>query len=485
MRHLCCPRLCARHNFKARIKVYHGGRELLEDADATVDFRGAVLGIRPGRCCAFVASLAIQQRIRNVKRHRAAKLRQLGILALIQINQNQNSPKYIFSKQVCRGCGLCFAPAQIPVGLKLSRTLPNLSNYTYKSLETPSDFATRRESREMQSRGGFGSVHACAGFGMTYLTDHQVVNTSNYDEAKIIANRRWALNQKGSHLISRNYNLIFNEFKLHKSRLAYIEHGGQTKAYVEGLRTNTVDLWVHKTGHVVHRIDGEAAISSPDHIALHAPRQEFCVETATFSGFILGLDAALVQSATLQLFGADDVWTPTLLPSGATNTIRSLINWTAIEASNPTSLVANSASVAACVEKALLAAMMEALAVRGDVAEQKYLDEKTIREAEQWIDANLSQPIGVEDVAAMLQVNSNALRQTFYRLRGIKLAEAITLRRLDKAHAALRRAETGQTVTSIATELGFFELGRFAVRYRKRFGEKPSETLAGSIARLS
>jgi len=33
------------------------------------------------------------------------------------------------------------------------------------------------------------------------------------------------------------------------------------------------------------------------------------------------------------------------------------------------------------------------------------------------------------------------------------------------------------TVTEVATALGFVELGRFSVEYRKAFGESPSETL--------
>ena len=50
--------------------------------------------------------------------------------------------------------------------------------------------------------------------------------------------------------------------------------------------------------------------------------------------------------------------------------------------------------------------------------------------------------------------------------------------RLRAARAALRAAAPGTTtVTDVAMSYGFFELGRFAGRYRHTFGEVPSETL--------
>lgn len=53
----------------------------------------------------------------------------------------------------------------------------------------------------------------------------------------------------------------------------------------------------------------------------------------------------------------------------------------------------------------------------------------------------------------------------------------LLLRRMHQARRALREANAGATVTDIAMRFGFWELGRFAVRYKSLFGESPSQTL--------
>jgi AraC-like DNA-binding protein len=52
------------------------------------------------------------------------------------------------------------------------------------------------------------------------------------------------------------------------------------------------------------------------------------------------------------------------------------------------------------------------------------------------------------------------------------------LRRMSLVRAALMRADPATTtVTDIATDHGFWELGRFSVEYRTLFGESPSAAL--------
>ena len=55
------------------------------------------------------------------------------------------------------------------------------------------------------------------------------------------------------------------------------------------------------------------------------------------------------------------------------------------------------------------------------------------------------------------------------------------LRRMHLARRALAAATSdGLTVTGVAADYGFGELGRFAVEYRTLFGESPSLTLKRS-----
>ena len=62
----------------------------------------------------------------------------------------------------------------------------------------------------------------------------------------------------------------------------------------------------------------------------------------------------------------------------------------------------------------------------------------------------------------------------------------LNLRRMHLAHRALLRTEPeNSTVTRIATDYGFWELGRFSVTYRALFGEPPLESLRRPAEQIS
>jgi len=104
-----------------------------------------------------------------------------------------------------------------------------------------------------------------------------------------------------------------------------------------------------------------------------------------------------------------------------------------------------------------------------------------LRLAEDYIEANLDQPITLEDIARAAGTTARSLQMAFRQFRGTTPMGFLRDRRLDRAHQALMDARPGATVTDIASDWGFTHLGRFSQIYRARFGKSPSDTLRAAL----
>jgi AraC-like DNA-binding protein len=92
--------------------------------------------------------------------------------------------------------------------------------------------------------------------------------------------------------------------------------------------------------------------------------------------------------------------------------------------------------------------------------------------------AHDSDPLYLTELCAELGVSDRTLRLHCQQHLGMSPQQYLWLRRMNMARRALTSADaTLATVSSVATEYGFGELGRFSVRYRDLFGESPSVTL--------
>ena len=88
------------------------------------------------------------------------------------------------------------------------------------------------------------------------------------------------------------------------------------------------------------------------------------------------------------------------------------------------------------------------------------------------------QSVSVSDLARQSGVPERTLRTASQRCYGLSPVEYLRIQRLHQAHQILRESHPDQTtVTHIAFDLGFWDLGRFAGAYRRLFDELPSETL--------
>lgn len=100
-----------------------------------------------------------------------------------------------------------------------------------------------------------------------------------------------------------------------------------------------------------------------------------------------------------------------------------------------------------------------------------------VRLAEEYMEAHCEDPITIEELAAVTGVGVRTLQKGFRRHRGITPLQLLRYLRLDRVRNALRHADPREdTVSRIAMDHGFSQLGRFAAEYRRRFGESPSET---------
>jgi AraC-like DNA-binding protein len=100
---------------------------------------------------------------------------------------------------------------------------------------------------------------------------------------------------------------------------------------------------------------------------------------------------------------------------------------------------------------------------------------------EEVLSAHESVPLYVAEICTAIAVSERTLRACCQKQLGMSPIRYLWLRRMHLARRALVRAAPGtSTVTRIAADHGFWELGRFAVEYRTLFGDSPSETLRRS-----
>src|SRR5215831_2858860 len=106
-----------------------------------------------------------------------------------------------------------------------------------------------------------------------------------------------------------------------------------------------------------------------------------------------------------------------------------------------------------------------------------YVASGDVKRAINYMEANLTSPIGLAEITAAAGVPSRTLLEHFKRYRGVSPIGYLRGARFARVREALRYAEPEENVTGIAMSLGFTHMGRFSLEYRKRFGESPSETL--------
>ncbi|PHP66800.1 AraC family transcriptional regulator [Zhengella mangrovi] len=104
-----------------------------------------------------------------------------------------------------------------------------------------------------------------------------------------------------------------------------------------------------------------------------------------------------------------------------------------------------------------------------------------VRQAEAILEAEARKGPTIADVASRVGVSGRTLNEGFRRFRGRSPRDFLAARRLDGFREDLLISPPDINIAQIAAAWGYVSFGPLAVRYRARFGEKPSDTRKRSL----
>ena len=101
-----------------------------------------------------------------------------------------------------------------------------------------------------------------------------------------------------------------------------------------------------------------------------------------------------------------------------------------------------------------------------------------VKRVEEYIRTHLHEPLTIERLAEFAGVSASTLFSGFRNCHGVSPMAWVRQLRLERAREELRGAAAEPvSVTDVALKWGFAHLGRFAIEYKRAFGESPSVSL--------
>jgi AraC-like DNA-binding protein len=94
-----------------------------------------------------------------------------------------------------------------------------------------------------------------------------------------------------------------------------------------------------------------------------------------------------------------------------------------------------------------------------------------------YIERHLTERITLSDLERVSNASARVLQYTFMARFGCSPMNWIRQQRMEMARTRLLASRNGESVTQIALECGFHAPSKFAMAYRKMYGELPSESL--------
>ena len=157
-----------------------------------------------------------------------------------------------------------------------------------------------------------------------------------------------------------------------------------------------------------------------------------------------------------------------------------------IEEINRPGGVLESPAAVASFEHALLTTMLFGL--EHNLGEETNAEAATasaaqVRTVEDYIESHADQPVDMATLSRVSGFSGATIHRAFRRHRDYTAMQFLQRCRMRLVRQRLLIASPLDSVTRIAMECGFTHLGRFAIEYKRRYGESPSQTLKRTATR--
>src|SRR5262249_17286040 len=107
---------------------------------------------------------------------------------------------------------------------------------------------------------------------------------------------------------------------------------------------------------------------------------------------------------------------------------------------------------------------------------------KLVRLVEDYLQTKSDGPLHISELCSSLGISRRSLHRAFHEIFGIGPVTFLRHKRLCSVHSILKASLPGETtVSEVAIQQGFVELGRFSHDYQRMFGEYPSQTLGRQL----
>ena len=315
------------------------------------------------------------------------------------------------------------------------------------------------------------------------LRQRRVYSSQDPDQTRaFMATKEFGLELKPRD--ARAFDFVANAAYLPGSYLGYIQYGAAATIHVPDIRARD-DYWLHLSVRGACEIVNNAGsvVCAPGRAVLSSPVGHLTRSEAGSSRLTFSMTRATLVNQLAALLGDTPgrplAFAPTMDLKSAAGT--RLIRYFQFA-------LADLDEADEALRSPLLLGMHEQVLLTGLLLSQPHtyieqlqhphgqVDPARLKRAVDYIEAHLHRPITLSDITAASGVPGRTLHQHFKDHRGVSPMRYLHDARFARVREDLLRADTAESVTQIAMKWGFRHLGRFAVGYRKRFGETPSQT---------